>query len=150
MTIAACQLGPPSVLSMLCFVPAQRRHHVNSAVRDPCVLGLTACSATHFNDPMPMSLCSLLMNSWRLSDNTNVGTCRFQQACGRVDSRWTDQRQHDAQEYLYSMLGQLQVSFLCASLSNLNDVCCCSSSVPGGVYDPHRPQTWLYALSEHH
>lgn len=35
--------------------------------------------------------------------------CRFMKACGAHDKQWKDGRQHDAQEYLRSILGAMQV-----------------------------------------
>ena len=36
--------------------------------------------------------------------------CRFMKACGSHDKQWRDGRQHDAQEFLRSILEAMQVS----------------------------------------
>lgn len=44
-----------------------------------------------------------------VATNHECDDCRFMQACGRHDRQWRDGRQHDAQQYLCSILEAMQV-----------------------------------------
>ena len=45
-----------------------------------------------------------------MEDEDEVHACSFMRACGSHEKQWKDGRQHDAQEYLRSILEAMQVT----------------------------------------